>query len=198
MKNYSQGDEQKHILEYFKDQEGGQFLDIGAFHPEIFSNVRGLYEYKNWTGICIEPSPKCYPAVRDFYKGTGVETYECAIGNDTEIIPFWESNGDAVSSTDINHVRKWEKGYGSKFDKITVQCYTLEDLIEQSTYKQFNFVSIDVENDRLGIDILKQVNLYSVGMICLECGYDFRSEVKTLMSGWKEVYSNAENILLAR
>ena len=79
-----------------------------------------------------------------------------------------------------------------------MQCFTLEDLLERTSYKKFNFVSIDVENDRLGIDILKQVDLYSVGMICLECGYEFRDEVKALMSGWREVYSNAENILLAR
>lgn len=198
MKQFSQHEEQTHILEYFKDVEGGRFLDIGSFHPETFSNVRGLYEYNNWTGICIEPSPKCYPAIRDFYKGTDVETYECAIGKGTGVIEFYEANGDALSSTDLDHVKKWEKGYGSKFDKITVQCFTLEDFLERTSYKQFNFVSIDVENDRLGIDILKQVDLYSVGMVCLEVGYDLRSEVKALMSGWREVYSNAENILLAR
>ena len=193
--SYSQRDEEKHILDYFGND--GVFLDIGAYHPETFSNVRALYA-RGWTGVLVEPSPSCFPVIQDFYKDTKVEVYNCAIGNETEEIEFWDSNGDALSSTDTKHVEKWTKNYGSKFDKITVQCYTLEDLIELSSYKQFNFVSIDVENDRLGIDILKQVNLYSVGMICLECGYEFRNEVKTYMSGWKEVYSNAENILLAR
>ena len=191
----SQREEDKYIRDYFSDD--GIFLDIGAYHPETFSNTRALFD-RDWTGVMIEPSPSCYPALRDFYKGTGVEVFNCAIGNTTEEIEFWDSNGDALSSTDKTHVDKWTKDYNSKFDKIKVQCYTLEDLIEKSTYTSFNFVSIDVENDRLGIDILKQVDLFSVGMICLECDYKYRDEVKKYMAGWKEVYSNAENILLAR
>ena len=191
----SQREEDKYIQEYFDDF--GVFLDIGAYHPETFSNVRALYD-RGWEGVCIEPSRNCYPVLKEFYQYTKVEVFNCAIGNKTEQIEFWDSNGDALSSTDKVHVYKWTKEYGSKFDKTTVQCYTLEDLIEQSKYKSFNFVSIDVENDRLGIDILKQVDLYSVGMVCLECSYDLRREVKGYMVGWKEVYSNAENILLCR
>lgn len=197
MKKYSQGEEQKYILEHFRDNKSGYFLDIGAYNAEVFSNVRALHEL-GWSGVCVEPSDGCYPGLRDFYKGTGVEVYNCCIGNETGVFPFFDSNGDALSSTDPVHVKKWEDNYNVKFTKTTKQFYTLEDLIKQSAYKSFNFVSIDVENDRLGIDILKQVELNSVGMVCLECGYEFRSEVKKYMSGWKEVYSNAENILLAR
>ena len=195
MENYSQRDEQKHILDYFGNT--GVFLDIGAYHPEQFSNVRALYE-RGWKGVCIEPSKNCYPALEEFYKDTEIEVFDCAIGNETGIFNLFDSNGDALSSTDPAHVKKWTENYGSKFTKVLTQFYTLKDLIEKSKYKQFNFVSIDVENDRLGIDILKQVDLYSVGMICLECSYEYRKEVKSLMAGWKEVYSNAENIILCR
>ncbi|PCJ57930.1 MAG: hypothetical protein COA65_08705 [Rhodospirillaceae bacterium] len=192
---FSQREEEQYILNYFGDT--GVFLDIGAYHPEKFSNVRALYE-RGWVGMCVEPSPNCYPVLEEFYKDTDVEVYGCAITGHTGEIELYDSNGDALSSIDKNHVDKWTKDYGSKFDKITVPCFTLSDLLEKSKYKQFNFVSIDVENDRLGIDILKQVDLYSVGMICLECSYEHRKEVKSYMAGWKEVYSNAENIILCR
>lgn len=192
---YSQREEEKYILSYFDDT--GCFLDIGAYHPEIFSNVRALYE-RGWVGVCVEPSKSCCPALEEFYKDTDVEVYNCAIGKETGIFDLSDSNGDALSSTDPAHVKKWTENYGAKFTTVPTQFYTLNDLLKKSKYKQFNFVSIDVENDLLGIAILKQIDLYSVGMICLECGYDYRKEVKDYMSGWKEVYSNAENIILAR
>ena len=195
MKNYSQRDEQKHILNYFGDT--GLFLDIGAYHPEAFSNVRALYE-RGWKGVCIEPSKHCYPTLAEFYKDTDVEVYNCAIGNETGIFDLFDSNGDALSSTDPAHVKKWTENYNSKFTTTPTQFYTLNDLLKKSSYKQFNFVNIDVENDRLGIDILKQIDLYSVGMICLECSYQYRKEVKSYMAGWKEAYSNGENIILCR
>ena len=191
---YSQREEEKFILEYFGNE--GTFLDIGAYHPETFSNTRALFE-RGWNGVCVEPSPNCFPTLEEFYNGTEVEVYNCAIGNENGTIEFYDSNGDALSSTDINHVKIWEANYGSVFSKITVNCLTLNNLIEKSQYKKFDFVSIDVENDRLGIDILKQLDLENVDMICLECSYQFRDEVK-LYTDWNEVYSNAENILMIR
>lgn len=194
MDNYSQRDEQKHILEYFGND--GIFIDIGAFHPETFSNVRALFE-RGWRGVCIEPSKPCYPALEAAYKNTDVETYNCAIGNETGIFDLPDSGGDALSSTDPEHVKKWEKK-GVKFTKVPTQFYTLADITRKSKYKAFNFVNIDVENDRLGIDILKQVQLYSVGMICLECEPKNRDEVKAYLEGWREIYNSDENILMAR
>lgn len=66
MKNYSQYTEQAAILGAFGfDAEGHghgpdkpdcRFLDIGAWHPTIFSNTRALIEL-GWSGVIIEPSP---------------------------------------------------------------------------------------------------------------------------------------------
>jgi hypothetical protein len=68
MKNYSQYDEQKFILEAFGWSADGLcyskekrslshlFLDIGAWHPTIFSNTRALIEL-GWRGVIVEPSP---------------------------------------------------------------------------------------------------------------------------------------------
>ena len=53
---YSQRDEEKYILEAFDGKTDGRFLDIGAWHPTVFSNTRALIEM-GWSGVMIEPSP---------------------------------------------------------------------------------------------------------------------------------------------
>ncbi len=35
----------------------GKFLDIGAYHPKVFSNTRALYE-AGWSGLMFEPGPR--------------------------------------------------------------------------------------------------------------------------------------------
>ena len=42
-----------------------QFLEIGAYHPEEFSNTRALVEL-GWGGVYVEPSPKCFKTFETF------------------------------------------------------------------------------------------------------------------------------------
>ena len=55
--SYSQYGEDLIILGAFAGRtEPGTLLDIGAWHPTIFSNTRALIEL-GWAGVIIEPSP---------------------------------------------------------------------------------------------------------------------------------------------
>ena len=56
--SYSQYGEDQIIAAEFLRQESAHrfFLDIGAWHPTIFSNTRLLIE-QGWSGVIIEPSP---------------------------------------------------------------------------------------------------------------------------------------------
>ncbi len=52
---YSQNNEEKFILEHFKNRKG-KFLDIGAYDGKTFSNTFALVEL-GWSGLEIEASP---------------------------------------------------------------------------------------------------------------------------------------------
>ncbi len=201
MKQYSQREEQKHILEYFKESKG-TFIDIGAWHSEQFSNVRALFEL-GWGGVLVEPSPNCFPALEAFYGKMiaikKIQLFNCAIARHSGEIEFWDSRGDAISTTDNKHKEKWERGaYKCQFDKITVPCLTVNDMLMASIFKQFDFINIDVENDQLGFDILRQFDLTNVKMICLECEGTLRLEVANYLAEFQLIYTSPENILLCR
>ncbi len=38
-------------------KENGFYVDVGAFHPDKYSNTKFFYRYRGWRGINIEPNP---------------------------------------------------------------------------------------------------------------------------------------------
>ena len=64
---YSQGGEEKVIVEYF-DGYRGTFLDIGAFDGKTFSNTKRLSDL-GWRGVLVEPAPKPFFALIETHKG---------------------------------------------------------------------------------------------------------------------------------
>ena len=51
--NYSQFDEDLFLIEFFKNNRKGTFVDLGAFHPMRYNNTYLLYK-KGWRGINID------------------------------------------------------------------------------------------------------------------------------------------------
>jgi hypothetical protein len=103
---YSQNSEEAYILAYFKNNIG-KFLDIGAYNPFKFSNTRKLFEL-GWSGIFIEPSPICFKNFVSEYQNVDRITLinKAVVTDDRVEIAFYESNGDAVSTTNDTHKTK--------------------------------------------------------------------------------------------
>lgn len=54
----------------------GVYIDVGAFHPKLFSNTYLFYK-RGWSGVCIEPRPEAEENFlkvrpRDTFVGVGV------------------------------------------------------------------------------------------------------------------------------
>lgn len=193
---YSQRQEELHILKYFQQSEG-TFIDVGAYNPFKFSNTRALYE-KGWKGAFIEPSDACRKSLVDEYaKDEEIEIYDICLGNKTETIKFYDSQGDALSSTDPHHVQKWKQNYGSKFTETMVNMISVEQFMEITKFDHFNFINIDVENDSLAVDILKAFDLSSTQMVCIEVSNMLRPAVLQ-WTGWRNIYESPENLIVAR
>ncbi len=193
--SFSQRDEEQYILEYFGDE--GNFLDIGAYNPFKFSNTRALYE-RGWKGAFIEPSEPCRKSIYDEYaKDHEIEIYDICLGDETKEVSFYDSQGDALSSTDYHHVEKWKNNYGSKFTTLTVDMISVKDFMKQTRFNSFNFINIDVENDELGFKILRAFDLTDTQMICIEIRPELRQQVRNFLQ-WKEIYQSPENIILAK
>jgi hypothetical protein len=54
---FSQAGEDFNIRNIFTEKKNGYYIDIGAFHPLVFSNTFYFYIFENWHGINIDPRP---------------------------------------------------------------------------------------------------------------------------------------------
>jgi len=196
--SYSQNSEESYIIDYFRDIPNGKFIDIGAFHVFMFSNVRALFE-QGWSGVLVEPAPSNYKAIADHYEGEErIKVLNVAIGETTGEIDFYESDGDAVGTSDEGHMTKWGNA-GVKYTKIKVPQVSVAEFMEQYA-KDIDFLSIDTEATNMAV--FRSIPEYvwrQIKMACIE--HDLhQEEIKETLSeyGFFTLYVNGENIILAK
>lgn len=194
---YSQNDEEKFILEYFEGVTG-KFVDIGAYDVFRFSNTRALFE-RGWSGLLVEPAPKNYKAIADHYKDEpGITVLNIAVGDPEGTIDFYESDGDAVGTTDISHKEKWGAA-GVKYEKIQVEQMGVENFFNQYG-RGVDFLSIDTESTNIQLfRAIPDWVLDRARMICIEHdGNNVEISERLTPFGFNTVHFNPENLLLSK
>jgi len=197
---YSQNNEEEVIKKYFSNFKNGKFLDIGAFHPFVFSNTRCLYEM-GWHGVLVEPSPTCSKSLMAEYGNNAqITILPLAVTcNNDYTVSFYDSNGDAISTTNKALRNKWQKSNSVVFNKISVKAINIVDLVEKHALGA-DFLSLDIEGENM--DIFKNLPtwfLSRLNMICVEHdGFHEEIEQTLLPIGFKKCLLNAENIILCK
>jgi FkbM family methyltransferase len=201
---YSQNLEEQIILNYFKGQTG-TFLDAGSNDGRTFSNTLALVE-RGWRGSCIEASPKAFERLKKEHEGKGIELNNIALASYDGEIVLHESGeligkGDValVSSTMDAELLRWES-MKIDFEKIKVPCLTFQSFLRLSTYKTFDFISIDIEG--MELEILPQMDFgkLKTKMVCVEWNSKNGLEYSKILVpfGFRLIHKNLENLIYAR
>jgi FkbM family methyltransferase len=141
MTDYSQTGEQPVILSALRDIETGRFLDIGSYHPTVFSNTRALYEL-GWSGIMIEPSPgPMRSLLAEYGNEPRITLIQAAVALAPGLVEMRISD-DAVSTADEKNYERW-KTAGGFIGRMLVPGITLVDIF--GGFGGFDFINIDVE-----------------------------------------------------
>lgn len=149
---YSQNDEEKFILQACLGgshaEDKGRFLDLGAFHPTVFSNVRALYE-KGWSGVLVEASPGPFLSLLKAYgEDQQITLINGAIGLTSGFAKMYATD-DAVSTTSEEVHKVWEKDGGYYGSFLTPQI-EIERLLNRFG-RDFDFINIDIEGNSAAV-----------------------------------------------
>lgn len=198
--SYTQNREEEFILKYLGDK--GVLLDLGANDGRTFSNSLRLIQ-KGWKAVLVEASPTIFKRLKKEHHGNkNVQCLNMAIGKKNEKVTFYESGtllgkGDhsLVSTIDPEELKRWK---GIEFNKIEMPCYTYDRIKPVFKWKNFDFISIDVEG--LDYDILAQIDLLNVKMVIVEFnGKEPEKYVRYCKGyGLREVHRNGENLIFIR
>ena len=146
--SYSYGGIDSLILDIFKNQKNGFYLDIGCGHP-IKNNNTYLLNKKGWRGINIDLDEENIDLFNS-YRKKDVNLATAVSDKEGETDLYFYHNKSALNT--ISKVNAdFQKAKVSAIKKIKTQ--TINKIIENSPFKdrKIDFLSVDVEGSELAI-----------------------------------------------
>ncbi len=147
--------------DYFKNKKKGFFIDVGCHHPLLNNNTYNLYK-KSWRGINIDLDFGAIDMFNFFRKGD--VNIQAALSNTIGKKNLYFFHNRSA----INTLSQTAENKASEIRKV--KTLTLNDIIENSHFKnkEIDFLSIDVEGTE--IDVLQGLNFkkYKPKLVVLE------------------------------
>ncbi|MDC0353597.1 FkbM family methyltransferase [Candidatus Pelagibacter sp.] len=140
-----------------KSINNGKYVDVGCYHPFKGSLTAKLYQ-KNWRGINIDVSKTSIDLFNIARKRD--INLNCAITDFNEKT-FYFQNGM------INQQNSLQKSSDDQI-KVDINCYTLNSVLENNDFHDFDYLNVDVEGTEL--NVIKGINFkkYKPKLITIE------------------------------
>jgi len=164
-KQYSQWGEDIYITSFFKNKKKGFYLDIGCFHPYMYSNTCLLYK-KGWKGINIDINQ------------TSIDLFNIARPHDMNLCTavsekkkefnvYFDDPFSPVNTLSENFYKSLKKTFFKNGQILTVKSKKFQEIIDKDR-KIIDFINIDAEG--LDFEILKQIDIkrYQVKLLSIE------------------------------
>lgn len=187
---YGQFNQDKFVNEkYFHDLRGGVFVDVGAHNGVSLSNTYFFEKELGWTGICVEPMPRAFNALKNNrhsilvqgcvtnYSGPGefLLITHPEVATNVRFLGTPEMLSGLLDKYDPRHLDRIRQTIaawpGCGFEVIDVQCYLLNDLLEKNGITHVNFLSLDTEGGEFDIISSIDFSRFQIDVINLEDNY---------------------------
>lgn len=176
---YSQSGEDVILKGIFRKQDEGFFVDVGAFHPEHYSNTYLLYE-KGWSGINIEPNPE---SIRLFKRDRPRDTnLNMGVAREEKNADYYIFNHQSYNTFSPERKVEWEqKSFLRLVKTVNVPCRPLGGILkEHFKGKTIDLFNVDVEGGDVEVLESNDWNLYRPKVVVIEeSNFDFENPQKS-------------------
>lgn len=132
------------IISRLVDKPTGYFVDVGCYHPSLYSNTFYFYN-RGWRGLNIDISEK---KIGLFRKERPADTSIVCAVSDTcgTATAYMFQQGSAIDTLDRDAAEHQSKRMNTPFETIKVPVKTLSQILdEQKAPDEIDFIDIDVE-----------------------------------------------------
>src|SRR5262249_21734363 len=139
------------------EKRNGFFVDIGAHDGVSLSNTLYLEEKLGWTGLAIEPNPEVYKRLSINRRCSVLQGCVAACSGKQKfrvLRGVAEMLSGLVDEYDPRHETRIRSAVTMQPDtqeEIEVDCFTLNELLDQHSIRSVDYLSIDTEGSELSI-----------------------------------------------
>lgn len=148
VKSYSQEGEDMVLRRIFEKVDTGFYVDVGAHHPQRFSNTYFFYK-KGWSGINIDAMPGCMNLF-NFIRPRDINL-EVAVSKERKEMTYYLFNEPALNTFDEKLASERTNDTYHVVKKQKIFTKTLKEILSDnlSYNNKISFLTIDVE----GLDL---------------------------------------------
>jgi len=179
-------------LKNSKHGKMGFYVDVGAFHPKVFSNTYLFYK-KGWRGLCVEPNPKMkklFEKARpgDVFLNLGVgDVKKLKNSRNQELkMEYFEFEDGAANTFSPEQARRNQQESGRKLiGKREIRVMPLGRILDKYLPKEqkIDLLSVDVEGMDLAVLKSNDWKKYRPEMIIAEdLEFDWREPKKSAVT----------------
>jgi len=166
-KQFSQWGEDQEIKKFFLNDKKGVYLDIGCFHPYMYSNTVLLYK-KGWNGVNVDMNPT---SIDLFNIARPKDVNICSAVSDEikEFEMYYDDPFSPVNTIDKEFYKMSKHIFFKSKKTIIVKSKKFKEIIKISKIEEnIDFINIDVEG--FDYQILKQINFekFKIKLIAIE------------------------------
>ena len=158
---YSAGLEEYLIREFFKDERGGVFVDVGAFDAVQGSNTWRLERDFGWSGVAIDADPGVAPSyARRPHSRFVLAFVDAADGGDATL---FSGEGGASSGT-----KAFTEQFGVLRGTHAVPRRALASILREHDVRRIDFLSMDIELSEPAALGPFPIEEYGPRLVCVE------------------------------
>jgi FkbM family methyltransferase len=168
-KSYSQFGEDLEVINFFKNKKKGKYLDIGCFHPTMYSNTCLLYK-RGWNGTNIDLNQT---SIDLFNIARPHDLNLCRIigSEEKKVQVYFDNLFSPVNTADKNFYTEHKKTFFKDQFIREVVSEKLQNIITRNNISEIDFINIDAEG--MDYQILRQIKLdkMNVSLVAIETNH---------------------------